>query len=328
MVGYVTTHTTDWLAELRGRDIAAVADAVGVRITRDHAAPCPACGAERRGGHDRRGPVRVQAATSRWICTRCEAGGGVVDLVAWAICGCQPRDRHTWARLREWAGGVDIAAMRPAAPCIDEPMETPRLPRAEVERFLRGALPPKDAVGATAAFLERRGYDAARLAPYARALRPGAAAAWWPAEWSASWSLVVPAWTAAGVLAGVHGRAVDGRTPKTRWPLARVDGVTVAYSRLLFAGGVALAGLRGSWDGVRRLIIVEGLTDYLAAVCAADDGDAILGGTSGSWGALADVHPPRAVPIYAATDDDDTGRRYAEQIANAMAPRPVLRMAP
>lgn len=50
--------------------------------------PCPACGAEKRGKHDLRGPVDVTRCASSgpltgqpaWYCRRCEVGGGTASL--------------------------------------------------------------------------------------------------------------------------------------------------------------------------------------------------------------------------------------------------------
>lgn len=326
-----------WLEAARTVPLPAVAGALGLRVHRRSLA-CPACGLDRRGDGDPRGPADVYPG-SRWRCYRCEAGGSGIDLVAHAVVGARlgagdPR----WTRVREWfseRGWCDAAAAA-AAPAPLDAGEMPDLrarPPVDQVRALLLASPRIDD-GANrfpevGEFLRRRHLEAGRLGGVARVLPAPRAHRWpwwWPESWASSYRLVVPAWEADGTLAALHGRAVDGASPKTRWPRGG-DG-EFSYRRLLFACPRALALMRGR-GGARRVLVCEGITDFLATVQAVVGGGerflgtAVMGGTAGSFPALADVAWPADVRVFAATDPDRQGRVYAQQIADAMAPRPV-----
>jgi hypothetical protein len=62
------------------------------------------------------------------------------------------------------------------------------------------------------------------------------------------------------------------------------------------------------------VILVEGLTDLLAAsswVHRTTRGFGVIGVTSGSSSALANIAWPSNLPVYVATDPDPTGDAYA-----------------
>jgi 5S rRNA maturation endonuclease (ribonuclease M5) len=78
-----------------------------------------------------------------------------------------------------------------------------------------------------------------------------------------------------------------------------------------------------------RVVIAEGITDYLAAAQFASrdgPGTAVLGGISGSFGALAQTAIPETATVYAWTDPDEAGDRYAAEIARALSGRDVRRV--
>lgn len=103
----------------------------------------------------------------------------------------------------------------------------------------------------------------------------------------------------------------DEASTKTLWPTG------YAAAGLFFAAGSGLELLRGR--GPTRVVLCEGLTDTLAmALHSARAGRhdvAVLGGTSGSWGALSAVPWPPNVRVVIATDLDPQGERYAETIS-------------
>jgi len=146
--------------------------------------------------------------------------------------------------------------------------------------------------------------------------------AWWPGAWAESWRIAVLAYSPDGTPTSLHARAVfPNANPKTRWPLRCSAG------GLLFADGIGRAVLRGTPPGdLAALLVAEGLTDTVtAALAIAERGDrlAVLGGTSGSWGALGRVRLPN-LPIVIATDGDEAGERYVREI-RAVLPRADLR---
>ena len=73
----------------------------------------------------------------------------------------------------------------------------------------------------------------------------------------------------------------------------------------------------------RRVIVCEGMTDYLAAACRAPADVAVLGASSGGFGALRGVKIPNGATVVIATDDDKAGDAYAAEIRAALAGREI-----
>ena len=153
---------------------------------------------------------------------------------------------------------------------------------------------------------------------------------WWPRRWRRDYPILVPAYDARGRLVSVHARrAGSDNGPKTRWPVdhsARALLFAPPLGRLFLRGKRAL---RAELDGV---LIVEGLTDSLSAslfaIRLASRGGyrlAVLGVTSGSISALADIDWPPDLPAIVATDRDGAGAAYAERIREALPHVPMYR---
>jgi hypothetical protein len=93
-----------WLPELLARPVAQIGESLGLafrpRPAPGSLAPCPGCGATRRGTDDRRGPVGLTRDGLGWRCHRCDAHGSSVDLAALLVLGRLPSSREDWAVLR------------------------------------------------------------------------------------------------------------------------------------------------------------------------------------------------------------------------------------
>ena len=172
--------------------------------------------------------------------------------------------------------------------------------------------------GAVAAFLRGRGYPPGEVAALG-VVRLLPLRYPWPAWWPyppATWRLVVRAHEADGELASLHARAVvDGAAGKTRWPRGYQAG------ELLLADQEGLLLLRGEGRPDTRVLVVEGLTGLVWATLMLRRIGLdlpVLAGTAGSWPALARVSWPQGAVVFAATDDDDTGERYAAEIRRAV----------
>lgn len=318
--------------------------------------PCPACGASKRhpSRRDRRGALGLTRDGGGWRCHECNASGDGVALAAWLSVGKVPgKGDPAWADVRRdcAAHGLcspDTRDGRPAAPVPRRPPPPPRppealqrLPLAEVEALWSASAPASSVSSSSsnpadrdaARFLAVRfgaeaagdlaELDLARVLPLA-----GAATfpAWWPEAWASTWRLAVLAYEADGTVAGLHARAVrqlDGDAPKNRWP--KGEGI-YSFSGLLFADVWGRALLQGHPPGgLEGVLVTEGLTDLLAASlwCARSSrAFAVLGATSGGFGALARVRWPAGLPCYVATDGDEAGERYAAEV-RAVLPRAV-----
>lgn len=220
--------------------------------------------------------------------------------------------------------------------------------------------PTRDEWGVPAyTFLARRGYtplirviarnDLARWAPPAEQVRPPS---WWGWRWPETYRLIVRAWEADGTLGSLHARAIvdlpkDGERspPKTVWPRhpMRKDGMSYDAAELLFACPLGLRLLRGEpLPNLAAVMVCEGLTDWLSAAalfqnCMEDmarspeDSDdypriVVFGAAAGGFQALRKVKWPEGdYEVWCGTDLDLAGTRYALQVAEAVAPRPIKR---
>lgn len=293
------------------RRVADVAELLGLARKARRWGPCPACGAGRTQ-HDTRPPLSVVGAGKGWWCHACDRAGDAVDLAAWLVLGRRGSEAgQDFPRVLAALRGLSPPPSRASG--LDEPPPD----RVDVLPALRACTSPATEP-AVAAWLAGRG-----IAPSAPAgVLPGSwSAPWWPARWSATWRLVVPAFTGLGELASLQARApgpVGDDEPKCRWPRgASAGGLLFADPRL------ARPILRGRPSAARRVLIVEGLTDYLTACSRVEGPTAVIGVASGSAAALRLLRTD--LPIVVATDYDRAGEVYAELVAEALAPHPVRR---
>lgn len=294
------------------RDLREVAPRLGLQSKQRRWGPCPACRASVTS--DRRPPIRLVA--KRWWCNACDATGDAVDLVSWHQLGRAATKGDP--ELRRVFAFLDGEAVAEATwtPTPEPERHPPTL--EEVVAFLR-ACQPAASDPAVAAYLEGRHIDPAKAS--AGAVPLGLANRWWPLSWSRSWRLVVPAFDATGRLRTLHARAVDGSTPKTRWPM------NSDASGVVFANLAGRAFLRGT-SAPARLLVTEGLPDFLDASSQADADMAVLSVESGSTPVFTALRPrlPAVTRVYVSTHADLAGDRYAQGVADALAPHPCRRV--
>lgn len=336
-----------WIGAARDAlTLPAVAAALGMQGgSRSGWGPCPACGAERRSGSDRRRLPVGSGKPGLWRCFACDAGGDALDMVALALCRrrlseCDPGGRDL---VRDWyaaRGACDPTPTPDGRPRAVPRVELPPPPEPEPERDY----PPAEEVvtlwdacrrvGTTvfpahaldldgADFLRRRelppmalrALDVARWLPLPDSGYPWPS--WWPGATWGPWRLAVLGYDpATGQARSLHARRVDpaGGSPKNRWPRGcRAGG-------LVFADPVGLAMLRGE-AAPEVVLVAEGLTDFLAfAVAAAcrERRPAVLGGDGGGWAALDRVGWPRGCRVILSADPDDAGDRYVRKARAAL----------
>ena len=279
----------------------------------------------------------------------------------------QRRELRQWCADRGWCPPPGTRSDRPVvaapAPAAKPPAPLVRPPRDELELYWSDSwaldAPPRDEWGTPAwTFLARRGYspylpvivrhDLARWSPPTGQRR---APRWWGARWPETHRLVVRAWEADGTLGSLHARAIvdlppngTRKAPKTRWP-RHPDYPRASYdaAELLFACPLGQRLLRGeSVPNLAAVLVCEGLTDWLASAAVFHEsmewmdrdtgGDypriAVFGAAAGGFNALRKVRWPEGdYEVWCGTDLDVAGTRYALQIAEAVAPRPIKRGA-
>lgn len=215
-----------------------------------------------------------------------------------------------------------------------------RPPQDEVMMVLKACTPVASASSVKlATFLGRRGFNPAKI-PAGVLPPPGwpgwhkitkveiernnkpIHVPWWPSKWASMWPLVIPAYDFTGKARSIHARAIDDRAiRKTTWP----QGVD---SKGLFFADPHLARpmLRGQGFNGDKILICEGLTDYLWSVQSAPDDCAVIGIASGSVSSMRAITWPKHAKIYIGADPDSAGDRYANEIAAALSPTPCRRI--
>lgn len=323
--------TSTWIAALPAAH--EVGQALGLTVRRRTMGPCPACDAKARSGRDERLPLGLTSNQKGWHCHACGQKGSVVGLVSLHLFKVQiEKGDPRWPEIQAWCSEHGLFNGAPGKVVALPPPSRP--PPHEVAALWDASLPIRDAAAEVApsastraalAFLAQRDFqpgdlpaDLVRLLPDPRKHRYPC---WWPRSWAAAWRLVVCAYTPQGTAASLHARSVipDEGGPKTRWPK------DYEARGLLFANSQGVQLLRGERPEIQAVLIVEGLTDLLAAarLCLPI---AVLGGASGCWVALEAVRFPEHVPIIVGTDLDPTGDKYAMEIARFVRPRSAHRM--
>lgn len=337
---------TDWIAEVKARGVADVADALGLTVqarssTDTSVSPCPACQAEHRGSSDRRrGPIGLTADGGGWHCHRpdCQAGGDAVDLAALVARGVVPGKGDTagWAEVQACcaAHGLclsesmaatwtpTVRAPRPTPPAIPTPPPR-RPPEGEVDALWDRCLPATDDADVRA-WLEQRLRHQARVLrvadrDLARALPRDALPDWCrylgESWWDTTHRLLVAMYGPGGRLESLHARALRPTRPgdKAASPRgAAVRGLVMADA----LGRELLAG--NALPLVGRVLIAEGVPDFLTAAThygdTAEDAPAVLGVISGSWTSAIAATIPTGWTVIIATDHDADGEKYAAHI--------------
>lgn len=241
------------------------------------------------------------------MCAHCKATGDVVRLAAWVMHGGpKPAD---WGAVRGFFAGRgwcegDRGAWVP--PPRKPPPPEPGYPDAAALGRLLAACQPVQAVNEAVAFCFSRGWPLPVPAAVLPEVYP------WPRWWGFGrdrvWRMAVTAVDARGQVRSLHARAiVETACGKTRWPSG------CGCRKLLFADPVnARPMLRGAATP-SKVLVVEGITDYLAACAQRLPDVAILGATSGGFSALGEAQLGNA-DVVIATDADAAGDGYAAEI--------------
>jgi hypothetical protein len=324
-----------WIGELRAAGVVATAEKLALQVRRNSIAPCPSCGAERRGRGDRRGPIGVRRDQLGWRCHRCEnVQGDAATLASWCLLGRgAPRDASEWRTIRSWAsaaGLVSAAGDGCASPSISRllmPVAPRRPPPDEVlQLWGRSASVERDT--AAVRWLRARGIAPRAVAGLARVLPRGAPLPIWARyngrPWTVTHRLIVPLYAPRGQMESVHARSlaavVSGAAAKAASPADH------EVTGLVMANPVAVEGLAAGAIG--RLVVVEGVPDFLRWA-AAMPAVAVVGIASGSWTADVARRVATGSVVEVRTHADAAGERYASAIVATLRGRcEVMRADP
>ena len=95
----------DWIAKAKqNSSFKSIAGNLGMSGKGNRWTPCPACGEEQVGSKDKRGPIGIVQSTNStgWTCFRCQAGGDMMDLVAYSLEGVKCRDVDDYTAIKEF----------------------------------------------------------------------------------------------------------------------------------------------------------------------------------------------------------------------------------
>lgn len=326
--------------------LAEIADRGGL-VARGRAAwaPCPCCGADRRGHTDRRGPLTFKGETWRCHAGGCAAGGGPGALLAAIRLGSvPPKGDPRWGSVLRELEGEGVGGPRRAATPAPPP-DAPRYPPVSEIAALWDAcarlhtLPTRHPV---VRYLEdARRLEAAVLGDLdlARALpEEGEWPTWVLSAVPKTYRLVVPVYDAIGVLRSVRFRAIHdvGRAPKALPPRGfDLGGLVMAdpLGRALLRGARDDDGMR--WDG--RVVVAEGEPDFCSfasdrnrrvQAVATGQTHAVLGVVSGAWTPGIAARVPTGATVAVWTHFDAKGDAYAETIRASLAGRCDVRRPP
>lgn len=315
-----------WIAEVKSTDIGVYLTQLGLTPKANRWGPCPACSesSERSG---RRAPLGILSNRRAVFCNACQTRMDSIDLVAHFLYGKPGRDLgRDFHGVRKWFGAPEVIAARESEPAV----QVRRLPPQDELRFLLRHSTP---------IFKSRDQRALRYLQYVRGYSvkhtPAAVlpspdwngwrriGSWWPRRWAEDFPVVVTAWTPAGELASIHGRAVDPDAKrKTTWPY------DCTSKGLLFTDPTFARPMLKGRAAPDKIVICEGITDFLWACqeqVRENEEYAVLGITSGAEDGLKTVPWPDRSKIIVLTDPDLAGGRYLERVADAVAPRLVYR---
>lgn len=343
-----------WIETVSDRPTADVAAQLGYEVKRSHTSShckCPACGAERRHTKtgDRRGAVGMPHSKPGWHCFQCDASGDAVDFVAYHFGGKRFRDLDSFRRgeVRAWFDPTSELAVVP-------PKRLPRLPRSVAWENADASYPPRDQVERlwascvpidhdddALAYLARRSilrvdrlveHDCVRVLP-ADVQCPD-----WARFDGQFWSvsghrLVIPLYDFLGDLRSVVGRSLE-LSPRVKSVGAcgyQRRGLVMAatYAREMLVTG---AGARMHRLEQFRLAVYEGEVNLLRGVGGGAD-DVLyedyqpaafrgaLGIFSGSFTLDVASRVPAKTDVRIRTDDDEAGRKYADEISERLGAR-------
>jgi len=322
--------------ELDGADVLDVGSRLGLEVLGRSLAPCPSCGAARRGSSDkRRGPISVFGEGTHWACKRgdCSAKGDALDLASYIVGRARFGDLQPYERdeVRRSLLGDDVPPVRRVE--TRHQVSRPNyMPAGLVEAVWNDLCTPISERPQVAEHLQlKRNIDPLAVEHWdlARALRIDADCRPWGARWPRDYPLVLPTYDHIGKRRGLHARAVDAvEGTKARFPRGYTG------SGLVLADPVGLEILRrGDWpEGLGRpertdVVICEGVPDYLT--WAATFGDAceappaVYGVGSGWWKQQHADRIPDGLRIVcrAHRDDNGAGLRLMEAVADTFGGR-------
>ena len=314
-----------WMDTVKAEGVLAAAMRLGLRYIPNPRPgslfPCPACGAEKRGSDDKRGPVGLRRDHRGWVCHRCKVSGDALTLAALVITGTAKPDKHRWEEVRSRLLG-DVPLKQYKAPLLP-PHEAPKRPSQEevISLWKRDGAVCEDPM--LAEVLSKRGINTKAVTERELCrVVPAKALPLWASFQRKSWHqsghrALFPLFDHLGELQSLHARRMEPGALKPKG----LSPVGYEVSGLVLADDSARALLRGEGDWLGYLLIVEGAPDFLCASLyfGEEANTAVIGILSGSWTDAFAKQLPKHISVLIATHFDDAGEKYAQKIRATLA---------
>lgn len=330
-----------WLDQLRKYSMEEMAKALGLKVYGRSVSPCPSCHLEvryqRKG--ERRGPIGIYRES--WRCFRCEAKGGVIELACWSLFNkLLKKDDAEWSELREYFASRGFCQAKPHLPSeitkakkpspkvVPQPISLPELPSypptEEVAALWTNARSISD-VPEVRAYLVKRGLDPRTMEDrdLVRVL-PLKGLPSWAQPWVRSQHLLLtPLYNHNGEMASFKARCIGEHPVKSFSP----KGFNVTELVMADSFGKRLLKLKKRPDGwnpqeALKILITEGEPNFWSWATTFSETDpyapAILGIFSGAWNKTIAACIPALSTVKIATDNDETGDKYAKAIAETL----------
>ena len=319
---------SDWIRKAKlNSSFESVAGNLGMSCKGKRWTPCPACGAEQVGSKDKRPPIGIVRSTNStgWTCFRCQAGGDMMDLVAYSLEGVKCRDVQDYTAIKDFFKTKEFTSFEvPSFQKEEVPAQDLKALWQQIRKQPVHADGTPDKIDT---FLRRRCINPLNVAEaYVMPISfhyntltkvetsSGRRMPFWPWKWAQEYPLCVPLVDSNGNLKSFQGRAVEKLKdrPKTMCPIG------YSMSGLFFACEQMRQFLRNE-SSFNRFWIVEGEMDF---ICLKSKGvtNPVMGIKNGSIPAFRQFKFPAASEVIIATHNDEKGDEYAEKIAKAIYP--------
>ena len=322
---------TTWYEQAISYPLEAIAKALGMKPHRSKGrwGPCPSCGAEKetdkKGKSLTRPPLKFyknSKGANVWLCNNhgCNAYGNIFDLVAYKKEG-QPTENVGWKRIRELFETLEICERTVENFMEKKDIEYP--PVEEIFAMLKASTPiPKSSSPMISRWCKTRGLDKTKVqaglidrnfdcSSLTQKTWHDKTLPWWLDKWKKQFPILIPLVDYKGDLKSLIGRATNADKRKQSCPLG------YSTAELFFANKNARLFLKKE-KRPEKIWICEGEVDYLTL--AQFDQLTVIGIRSGSLSHLQLMPWHICQKVYVATDNDQQGDNFANQIKKLVQP--------
>ena len=335
------TQKTQWIQAVKDRySLESIAFQIGMKTSGKYFGPCPCCNAERRGNpdkpnSDKRPPIsffKVGGSETRWQCFACGTKGDIIDMVSYHLHGVKGSVVGDFKEIKEFFKTNEFADVRVIT------KEKSNIPQKDINNLWSNVVqfPVSETMrNDVREFFLKRGIDYASLDEafvFSNSFKynsltkvltsQGRYMPFWPFRWANEYPVAIPLYDANAKLCSFQGRRIKMEEGKMK----SMCPVGFSMDGLFFADTNMRRFLLGEHNS-SRFWILEGEMDFLALVsdknlCGEPKlrAEPVMAIKNGSFSAFDHIRFPTGADIIIATHNDEAGNKYAEKIAEKIAP--------